>query len=160
MYTAAYAPSVGIMADNRKCFAIARAAFLRGNVGQFDIANSDASSTDNLVGSLTSGLVNVIAPAAGGISSGIVCLFLQDAAVGQRVKVLLRGRDSALCIKSAGNISRGDRLVATTAKNLSPDHSAGDRIIARAVDAATAPSSATLIEVDFDGINGLGVYTS
>jgi hypothetical protein len=160
MYTGAVSPSLGVMAENKLCDAIPRQAFALGQVGQFDLARSNANVTNALVGSPNSALANIIAPAAAGIAAGLLCVAQTALSNNIRGRCLLRGRTKALVIKAAGNIAAGDQLVANTSGYLSPDHSAGDRIVARALVAVTAPAAATLTEVDFDGVNGLATYVT
>lgn len=160
MITGAFAASRGLQADNRIAFAIARVAFSAYEVGMFDIGWENAATTNDLVGDANSSLVNVIAPTAGGIVCGILGVWQQNVSAGHRGKILLYGETQCKIIKASGNVGRGDRLCATTGKYLSTDHAAGDRVIAVAREPLTAPSSATLGLVFFNGINGLAQFVT
>jgi len=156
----ALAPSLGVDADNLFVWAIADVAFNAGEVGMFDLPRGSSNTTNDQVGSLNSSTVRVVAPTSGGIICGLLGVWQNDVAVGGRAKLLLRGETTAKVIKASGNVARADRLCATTAKFLSPDHSAGDRVIAIAREPLTAPTTATSGLVWFDGVNGLSVFTS
>ena len=160
MLTAAFSPSLGIQPDNKIVFAIAAVAFNAGEVGQFDLAMSDAGTLTDIIGKSDSMFARLIKPTAGGIVCGIMGVWLQNVAAGQRGRVLLWGDVEAQLIKASGNIARGDQLIANTDGRLTPDHSAGDRILAIALEPLTAPATATEARVLFNGVHGLGVFTS
>lgn len=160
MFTPAMGQAIGLTVENGIAWAIARETFSVGDVGAFDIANNNAAVTNNNSGDASSGLANVVSPTAGDIVCGVLCVWLQNVTTGQRGKVLIEGETDGYLIKASGNLAAGDPLVATTAKNLSSDHSAGDRVIAICKTALTAPSTRTLGRVFFSGIRGLATLVS
>ena len=128
-----------------------------GDVLQFDLAQTDGNVTNNVPGHQSSGLVNVIAPTAGGVAGGsFLCFALVAINQDEAGLVRLTGIGSAFCIRASGSISPGDKLVATTSKNLDGILADGERIMAIAQETVTTPTSRTLAVVLFDGIRGFG----
>jgi hypothetical protein len=162
MFTPATANSLGLGNHPIRARVIARgASFNRGDVVQFDLAQTNSATTNNLVGSDASGLVNVITPTTSGVQSGILAVCTQDISQNQRGYVVLRDVIEAFVIKSAGSIAVGDRLVAINASSdLDGTDAAGERWTAIAFEAATTPSTHIRKLVAFDGINGFGTKTS
>lgn len=161
MFTPATSNTLGLGAHPIKARVIARgASFVRGDIVMFDLANANAASTNNLVGSEASGLTNVIAPTTAGVRAGILAVCTQDIAQNTRGYVMLRDILEAYVFKGAGSIAVGDRLVAISAStNLDGDDAAGERWVAIAFEAATTPSTHIRKMVAFDGINGFGTKT-
>lgn len=160
MLTGAVAPSRGVMPEPIVAWATARVTFSQYEIGQFDLAWADAGTLNDLIGDPNSSLNSVIAPTASGIICGILGIWQQSVSAGQRGRIMLVGESYAKVIKASGNVARSDRLCATTAKNLSPDHSAGDRVIAVAREPLTAPAAATNGLVLFNGITGLAQFVT
>lgn len=160
MITSAFAPSLGIQPDPKIVWARAAVAFNAYECGQFDLAWADAGTISDILGQEGSSMTRVIKPTAGGIVCGILGLWLGSVSAGARGRLMLWGEATAKLIKASGNIARADRLIANTSGYLTPDHAAGDRIIALSRDALTGPSAATEATVLFNGVHGLGVYVS
>lgn len=162
MLTPATSNALGVGIHPIKARVIARgAAFTRGQVVQFDIDNANASSTTNIIGATTSGLVNVITPSTVGVRAGILAICNQDIAQNTSGYVYLRNLMEAYLIKSAGSIAIGDRLVAINASSdLDGTDDVGERWVAVAFEAATTPSTHIRKLVLFDGITGFGTKST
>ena len=133
-----------------------------GDVLQFDLAQTDDNVTNNVPGHLSSGYVNVIAPTAGGVAGGsILCFALTAINEDEPGPVRLTGIGLVFCIKGSGNIVPGDKLVATTSKDLDGNTpTIGERYLAICQTTITGPSSRTLGTVLFDGIRGFGTFSA
>lgn len=158
MLTPAFGTSRGAQPQNVTVFAVARVAFNAYEVGQFDIAYDSADTLNDIIGDANGSLSGVIKPTAAGIICGALGLWQQSVGAGQIGKILLVGEAYGKQIKASGDISRMDQLCATTDGYLSPDHTAGDRVIAMARENLTAPSAATVGMVLFEGIHGLAQF--
>ncbi len=133
----------------------------QGDVLQFDLAQTNANVTNNVPGDMSSGFANVVAPTAGGVAGGsILCVALTAINQDEMGPVRLSGLVSAFTIDSSGNIVPGDKLVATTAKNLDNDTpTIGERFLAICQATVTTPSTRTLAVVLFD-YRGFGTYSA
>lgn len=160
MLVGAFAPALGVQPDPKTAYAVARVPFSAYEVGQFDIAREDAATLSAIIGSSDSIFTGVIKPTAAGAICGLLCVWLQDVVAGQRGRIMLWGATYAQLIKASGNIGRGDTLTVNTDGVLSPDHTAGDRIVAVSLDPLTAPTTATEARVLFNGIHGMGQFVS
>lgn len=155
MYDAPVGQSLGLSADSIIRRVILRGgSFVVGDVAMFDFGFSNAATTNFIVGDSASCMVNVVAPTAAGLKVYPHCIILTAGDDGQKVQALIRGDFDPYLIKASGNIAKGDMLVATTAKNLSPDHTGGERVLAVAREALTAPSTRTRGSVSFNGLQG------
>lgn len=158
MFSAPTQGSLGISPTTEQVRVIARGrSFLKGEVGQFDLAMSSPHTTNNRAGNENSGLVNVVAVGAAGVIAGLLCVFLEDTPENQRGYAAIKsGEVDMYAGKAAGNIARDDPLIAVAgAQYLTGTLAADSRIVACALEAKTAPSTPTLCKCRFDGINGL-----
>ena len=155
-------PPSGFAPDYKTCLGTPRgAAALKGQIWQFDLAASDADVDTFSVGRQTSVFANLIASAAAGVESGIFAVALEDIAEDKQGQWCRCGIVDALVQKGTGNIAVGDVLVSTAAQRyLDADVTAGARHLAKALEAATGPSTAVLRKVWFDGEDGFGVHVS
>lgn len=155
-------PPFGFAPDYKTCIGIPRgAAATKGQIWQFDLGASDADVDTFSVGRQSGVFANLIASAAAGVESGIFAVALEDIAENKPGQWCLSGICDALVQKNSGNIAAGDVLVSTAAQTyLDADATAGARHLAKALEAATGPSTAQLKKVWFDGLDGFGVHVS
>lgn len=128
--------------------------FAAGEVVMFDLFESESNGA-------AAALAEVVQPTAPGIIGGgifAVCLAaIADNAVGT---VRVRGLVSGLCIAVSGDIDPGDRLTVSVAGNLDIVAIVGEKYVAISRDSLTTPTTATLGDVLFDGINGFGRFAA
>lgn len=136
-------------------------AFTRGMVGQFDLANSNANVTNNIPGDPASGFSNLIVPASGANQTGILGVVQADIDENNKGKFRSLGETYVYVVKASGSIAKGDALcVVASHTYLSPSTTAGDRVVAWAMEAATTPTSPTLVKCLVDLVNGLGTIAA
>jgi len=130
-----------------------------GGCFMLDIANTQ--STGNTVGSRTGGLATGVAPSASAVKFGIVCISQESITQNTLGNAATEGVLNARVIKASGDIAAGDPLYAVASSfNLTADGAVGDRVVAIALAAVTAPTTATLSPVLFSGVSGLGQRVS
>lgn len=146
-------------------------AGLRGDCYMQDFRKGDAATTTSGASSLglsTSTWRNLIPPTAVGIAVGGTtltnvggggpawCVLDAPVADDQEVAVTFDGHTTAFVIDASASIAVGDGLVPDTNKNLSgSSQSANTRIVARAEEAKTTPTTRTLAEVCISGLGWL-----
>lgn len=141
--------------------ATARLAVNAGDIVQIDVGQSDAAVDTFSVGRETGAFANVIAPTAAGVKSGIFAVALETLADNEAGQFLLSGLVQVSVIKGAGNVVAGDPLVAIASQDwLDAALAAGEKYVALALEALTAPTSATSCWVWFDGVDGFGTFVS
>lgn len=161
MYSTASTGPLGVTPVNQTARFIARgAAVAVGAVRAIDIAATDADTVNIIGGDTGSAFVNAVVPGTQDVLYGQ--LVVATTAAGEDVPRgftgQLSGHVRALVIKASGNVAVGDPLVAVDGEeHLSADGTTGQRIVARALEALTAPTAATMALVAFDGVHGLGV---
>lgn len=155
-------PPFGFEPELRTVRAIPRgAAAAKGEIWQFDLARSDGDTTNFQVGDDNSCFANLVASSAAGVESGVFAIALEAIAEDKPGRWALCGLVEALVQKNSGNIAINDVLVSTASqKYLDADVTAGARHLAKAMEAKTGPSTATLAWVWFDGLDGFGVHVS
>ena len=88
---------------------------------------------------------------------GIFIIALEPAADNAYFKACISGEVHALVQKNSGNVAEGDPFVAAlNAMNLVADTATGQKILAKALENVTGPSTAALCLVLFDGLYGYG----
>lgn len=127
----------------------------RGEVVKFDLAMTDPDTTNNREGDENSGLTNVVdLTAAARRGHGVLAVCEADIGDNDRGYAKVYGFVKALVQKASGNIALDDPLVAHVDGYLTADLQSGDRIVAFAREAVTAPTTPTIAEVAFDGVHG------
>lgn len=154
--------SLGISGQDEDRRVIARgAAFSAGQIMQFDLARSNAATTNATPGDPNSCLVNVVTVQTGGNKFGLLCAAMETIAQDRKGRARLRGLAKLYVVKSAGDIHVGDGLYAVAGQRyLTANPGAGDRLVAIAQENVTAPTTATLCNCLFDLINGVGTFVS
>ncbi len=137
----------------------------RGAVVEFDFAQGDAATSTVTLGATTSVFVNVVAPTAAGIISGIHAVLLEDIGDDEFGWVRVKGRVEAMVEKSSGadDVDTGAGCIGTTSGTLDNALTADAKYLGMALGtlSGTTPISATLIPVQFDGTPaGLGTYVT
>lgn len=143
-----------------KARVIARAAFLRGQVGQFDLGNTDTDVTNDIPGDAASGFANLISPTTGANLCCIAGVFLEDTADNLKGFVVYSGDCYVYVTKASGDIAKNEALGMVAGQKYlaaAADLSAGDRLVAQALEAVTAPTTPTLCLCRVNLVNGLGV---
>ena len=115
----------------------------KGYVAQFDLAKSQAETTNVIIGDPASVWANMVAVASATPGRGVAVLLddsLADNALGNWYT---GGVGYVQVQKNSGDIAVGDRLVLTTAGYADADTSTGNVYIAIALEAVTGPSTAT-----------------
>lgn len=136
-------------------------AFLRGQIGQLDLAKSDPDVTNNKVGDPASGYANIVTVTAAGAKAFPKAVALEDIADDQKGQWRMEGECYAYVIKASGNIATGDALFGVSGqKYLTADGTAGVRGEATALEDATAPTTPTLIKVHLKASTGKTVFVS
>lgn len=134
---------------------------VRGDVVALDLPNNDAAVSNNTIGGEASGFRNVVVPTASDYRWGQLAVLRENIADDKQGQVVYEGECWAYVTKASGNIAKGDPLYASVASGvgvLTADAVAGSKIVARAVDPATAPSTKQLKRVAFSGVYALGVH--
>lgn len=101
-----------------------------------------------------------VTPTSTDLTAGILAVCTQDIASGARGKVRVRGVVTAFTKATAGTVTNGTLLTATTSKDLEADRATyglnQGKFVARALFTGAVGSTRTLRSVVFDGINGFG----
>lgn len=135
-------------------------AWVIGDVIQLDLTQSESEVTSVAFGEDASIWANAINPTAAGVQGSIMGVVVETDGIADNATGTVRFQgvvDQAYVIKATGNIAIGDKLVATTARNLDADRASNEMIIGRSLEAKTTPTTRTLAKVWFDGINGFGI---
>lgn len=133
----------------------------KGTVLAIDVTKAATESTNLIPGSPDSGLLNLRAPTAQDLVSGfLVVLIDPSCADDKKARWAYRGFVDVKVQKNSGNIAIGDPLVGSTSQYADADPTAGYKFIAKAAEAVTGPSSATLAKCFFEGIYNLGTYAA
>jgi hypothetical protein len=139
--------------------AVAGATLSKGTPVQLDFARTYA--TNARFGDPDSCFSIVRLPTALGQQGvGVLGVLEADTDDKQRGMVKFGGMARALIRKASGDVSPGDPLVAKNGQAyLSADFSPGDRVVAtyQGASALSAPSTATLGDVLFEGESGYGI---
>lgn len=134
----------------------------KGDCLQFDLAQTDAATTNANVADPASSLVNVVTPATAMLAYGCFGMLLESTLDDQKGYVCIEGFCDAYCIKASGDINPGDPLVVDTNGNLSADGTLGYKIVAYYApldgSAMSAPSTRTIGRVYFSGVNPIGAH--
>lgn len=134
-----------------------------GALVQIDLYASDADTATAGASTPSAIFGTAIAPTAGGCAGtdaayfGVMLADTTDDTVGV---CRVRGSVSALVLRASGNIVLGTELAANTNGYLKAASADGNRILAFGSATVTAPTSATLADVYFDGIRGFGAEGS
>lgn len=135
---------------------------VKGDLVALDLSNTLAGGeiTNNTVGDEASGFRNVIAPVSDDLNHGCLAVLLENISDDKQGDVVWEGECYAYVQKNSGNIAKGDPLYASTNGYLDADGAAGNKVVAIALEAKTAPSTKVLCRVGFSGVHALGVKTS
>lgn len=135
--------------------------FSVGMVGQFDLANTDSNVTNNIPGHPASGFSNLIVPASPANQGGILAVMKTATAQNTKGQFRSLGEAYVLVVKASGSVAKGDALcVVASHTYLSPSTAAGDRYVAIALEAATTPTTPTLVRCLIDMVNGFGTVAA
>jgi len=155
-------PPLGFEPEYRTCRGIPRgASATKGQLWKFDLEQSDGDVSNAAIGDTNSCFANLVQPDAVGVESGVFAVAAEDITEDRAGTWILSGVCQALVQKGSGNIAIGNPLMATASQNyLDADVTAGGIHLAKALEAVTGPSTATLAKVWFDGTIGFGVHVS
>lgn len=151
---------LGVGDVDYKARVIARAAFSRGHVAQFDLGNTDPDVTNNIPGDANSGFCNVITPRTGAAACCLGGVFLDDVVDNGKQFLMFVGTAYVYVKKASGSITKGEALGMVNGQKYlasEADLVAGDRFVAEALEAITTPTTATLCKCRINLVNGLGV---
>ncbi len=129
---------------------------LKGAVLQLDLGQTATESTDNLIGSETSGFAAVVAPVSGQLQEGIFCIALEGAAANALMKVQFAGIVDAL-VGGADAAALYEPLTAlATDQVLTSEAPAANSKVLGLATTVTAAGADELVEILFDGLHGFG----
>lgn len=158
MFTENVQNSVGLTPLNQTFRVWARGqAFTKGQVAEFDIAQTNAAVTNNKGNDDASGLCNVVLPGSTALTHGFVGVFLENTSQNQKGMVRTDGYVEYCYVhKASGNIAVGDPLFPVSGQAyLSANASVGTRAVAKALETKLSPSTPTLCKVLISGIRGI-----
>jgi len=150
----------GFEPESSDCRATNRtgAALARGQLVQFDLANTDGDVSNNTIGDANGGFANVISPQAADLDHGVFGIVLDENAVADNkvCRVCLCGVVQALVhdtsASSTTDIVKGTPLGGNaTEEALDSVVSAGDRVLAQALEDTVDASTPVLASVWFRG---------
>lgn len=134
---------------------------VRGDLVALDLPNNDDDVSNNRIGDANSGLRNVVVPTSSDYRWGQLAVLKDNISDNKTGTGIFEGECWAYVTKASGNISKGDPLYATVVSGvgvLTADATVGSKIVARAIEGATAPSTKQLKRVAFSGVHALGVH--
>lgn len=151
-------PNGGLDPSPRKCLVTVQEANRTiGELVALDLSQADAAVDNLSYGASDSGLSNVRTVDTADLAYGTLGIMIEDVTDGQQGEMVYRGRVRAKVVKASGNIAVGDPLYVGTSGALTADAPAsGSKIVGRAAEAVTGPSTATLAWVLFEGVYPLG----
>lgn len=162
-------PGPGLRFREDKVRAIARAAFSKGDIVMFDLANSDGDVSDNdLDGGEDSGFANVINPAAAQEAHGLLAVAPKAVADDDEDDFVVASQKIELFIhtEGAGSAAAYDELMLDAAVEANaltydaPGATENRKVFGIALEVVTTPTTPTLGAAMFDGIHGFGhVFT-